>query len=258
MAPTPKRAAFFDVDNTLIRGSALYFLGRGMYQRGFFTKSDISRFVLANLRFRLTGKEKPEEMKRWQNAAINFIAGHKVVDIARVAEEVYDEHVSPALWQGTIDIAQTHLSNDEEVWLVTAASQEMACLIAEKLGFTGALGSKAEVKDGVYTGKMIGNLLHGKEKAIAIKELADERGFELLECYAYSDSHNDLPLLLAVGHPSVINPDAVLRIRALRESWPIHDFRRAQVLNRLLGPVVSRMAALGVLLTPRRGKNKDR
>lgn len=258
MAPTPKRAAFFDVDNTLIRGSALYFLGRGMYQRGFFTKADISRFVLANLRFKLTGKENPEEMTRWQNAAINFIAGHKVIDIAKVAEEVYDEHVSPALWQGTIDIAQMHMSNDEEVWLVTAASQEMACVIAEKLGFTGALGSRAEVKDGIYTGQMIGNLLHGKEKAIAIKALADERGFELSECYAYSDSHNDLPLLLTVGHPSAINPDAVLRIRALRESWPIHDFRRAQALNRLLGPVVSRMAALGVLLTPRRGTSKER
>lgn len=256
MTPTPKRAAFFDVDNTLIRGSALYFLGKGMYQRGFFTKADISRFVVANLRFRFSGKEKPEEMKRLQKAATNFIAGQKVSDIAKLAQEVYDEHVSPALWQGTIDIAQTHLSNDEEVWLVTAASQEMAQVICQKLGFTGALGSRAEVKDGIYTGQMIGNLLHGKEKATAIKELAIERGFDLSECYAYSDSHNDLPLLMAVGHPSAINPDAVLRIRALRESWPIHDFRRAQTLNRVLGPVASWMAALGVLLTPRR--NKDR
>lgn len=256
MAHSQKRAAFFDVDNTLIRGSALYFLGRGMYQRGFFSKSDISRFVLANLRFRLTGKEKPEEMKRWQNAATNFIAGHKASDMVRLANEVYDEHVSPALWQGTIDIAQTHLNKDEEVWLVTAASQEMAHVISEKLGFTGALGSRAEVKDGIYTGAMIGNLLHGKEKATAIGELAKERGFDLAECYAYSDSHNDLPLLLAVGNPSAINPDAVLRIRALRESWPIHDFRRAQALNRILGPLLSRFAALGALLTPRRGKSK--
>ena len=257
MAPTPKRAAFFDVDNTLIRGSALYFLGRGMYQRGFFTKADISRIVLANLRFKFTGKENPEEIKRWQNAAINFIAGHKADDIARVARAVYDEHVSPALWQGTIDIAQTHLSNDEEVWLVTAASQEMAHVISEKLGFTGALGSRAEVKDGIYTGQMIGNLLHGREKATAIKELAEERGFALSECYAYSDSHNDLPLLLAVGHPSAINPDAVLRIRALRESWPIHDFRRAQALNRMLGPLLSWIAAACVLCTPRRGKPRQ-
>jgi HAD superfamily hydrolase (TIGR01490 family) len=250
MAPTPKRAAFFDVDNTLTRGSTLYFLGRGMYQRGFFSKKDISRFVFANLRFKLTGKEKPEEMKRWQNAATEFIAGHKVDDIALMAQEVYDQYVSPALWQGTIDIAQTHLSNDEEVWLVTAAPEEMAALISRKLGFTGAIGSRAETADGFYTGRMCGNLLHGKEKVVAIKELAASHGFNLKDCYAYSDSHNDLPLLLGVGHPSAINPDAILRIRALREMWPIHDFRRARILNRILGPIFSRLASIVTLIAP--------
>jgi HAD superfamily hydrolase (TIGR01490 family) len=254
MAPTPQRAAFFDVDNTLIRGSTLYFLGRGMYQRGFFSKKDISRFVLANLRFKLTGKEKPAEMKRWQNAATDFIAGHKVEDIALLGQEVYDEYVSPALWQGTIDIAQTHLSNDEEVWLVTAAPEDMAHVITEKLGFTGAIGSKAETADGFYTGRMCGNLLHGKEKVVAIQELATERGFDLKNCYAYSDSHNDLPLLLSVGHPSAINPDAILRIRALREGWPIHDFRKARLINRALGPIVSHLAALATFITPSKGR----
>ena len=132
----------------------------------------------------------------------------------------------------------------------------MAQLIAKNLGFTGAVGSKAESKDGIYTGKMIGTLLHGKEKARAIVELATEHGFDLKSCYSYSDSHNDLPLLLAVGNPSAINPDAILRIRALREGWPIHDFRRARVLNRALGPIVSRFAAIGTFITPRWGKRK--
>jgi HAD superfamily hydrolase (TIGR01490 family) len=256
MTPTPTRAAFFDVDNTLVRGSTLYFLGRGMYQRGFFTKKDISRFVLANLRFRLTGKENPEEIARWQDAATNFIGGHNVKEIAAMGADVYDEYVSPALWQGTINIAQTHLSNDEEVWLVTATPEIIADLIAERLNFTGALGSKAESADGTYTGRMIGKLLHGNEKAIAIKELALERGFDLKDCYAYSDSHNDLPLLLAVGHPSAINPDAILRIYALREGWPIHDFRRARVLNRIFGPILSRLAALAALAQPGWGRRK--
>ena len=105
MALTSKRAAFFDVDNTLIRGSVIYFLGRGMYQRGYFTKKDISRFVLANLRFRLTGKENKEEIQRFQDAATDFIGGHNVKDIEAIAQEIYDEYVSPAMWQGTIDIA---------------------------------------------------------------------------------------------------------------------------------------------------------
>jgi len=256
MTPTPKRAAFLDVDNTLVRGSTLYFLGRGMYQRGFFTKKDISRFVLANLRFRLTGKENPEEIARWQDAATDFIGGHNVKEIAAMGQDVYDEYVSPALWQGTINIAQTHLSHDEEVWLVTATPEIIADAIAQRLNFTGALGSRAESVDGTYTGRMIGKLLHGKEKAIAIKKLAEERGFDLRDCYAYSDSHNDLPLLLAVGHPSAINPDAILRIHALREGWPIHDFRRARVLNRILGPILSRLAALGTLARPGWGRRK--
>ena len=252
MALTPNRVAFFDVDNTLIRGSTLYFLGKGMYKRGYFTKADISRFVLANLRFRLTGKEKKEEIKRFQDAATDFIGGHNVLEIHNIGQEIYDEYVSPACWQGTIHIAQKHLSAGEEVWLVTAAPEDMAVLIAKNLGFTGALGSKAEIHDGKYTGQMLGNLLHGKEKAVAIAVLAKEKGFDLAECYAYSDSHNDFPLLEAVGHPSAINPDAILSLRALAEGWPIHDFRRARFIFKLIGPTVSRLAAAGIWLAPRR------
>ena len=252
MALTGKRAAFFDVDNTLIRGSTIYFLGRGMYQRGYFTKKDISRFVLANLRFRLTGKENKEEIARFQSAATDFIGGHNVKDIEAIAQQIYDEFVSPAMWQGTIDIAQTHIANGVEVYLVTAAPEDMATLIAKRLGLTGALGSKAETKDGKYTGAMLGLLLHGKEKAVAVRELAKQKSLNLDDCYSYSDSHNDFPLLQCVGHPSAINPDAKLRIRALKENWPIHDFRRMRSINRWLGPIVSRAAWLGTRLTPRR------
>ena len=252
MALPGKRAAFFDVDNTLIRGSTIYFLGRGMYQRGYFTKKDISRFVLANLRFRLTGKENKEEIARFQSAATDFIGGHNVKDIEAIAQQIYDEFVSPAMWQGTIDIAQTHIANGVEVYLVTAAPEDMATLISARLGLTGALGSKAEIKDGLYTGQMNGPLLHGKEKAIAVRELAEKKGFNLENCFAYSDSSNDLPLLQCVGHPSAINPDALLGLRAMAEGWPIHDFRRARFIGRAISPVVVRIAALGTWLTPRK------
>ena len=251
MALTVKRAAFFDVDNTLIRGSTIYFLGRGMYQRGYFTKKDISRFVLANLRFRLTGKENKEEIARFQKSATDFIGGHSVKDIEAIAQEIYDEYVSPAIWQGTIEIAQKHLSSNEEVWLVTAAPEDMAVLIAKRLGLTGALGSKAEIKDGAYTGAMLGALLHGKEKVLAVQDLAQRTGLNLAECYAYSDSHNDLPLLQCVGHPSAINPDAILGLRAMAEGWPIYDFRKARFIGRAISPLVVRLAALATWLTPR-------
>lgn len=252
MALTVKRAAFFDVDNTLIRGSTIYFLGRGMYQRGYFTKKDISRFVLANLRFRLTGKENKEEIARFQKSATDFIGGHSVKDIEAIAQEIYDEYVSPAIWQGTIEIAQKHLSSNEEVWLVTAAPEDMAVLIAKRLGLTGALGSRAEIKDGTYTGALLGLLLHGKEKVRAVQDLAERTGLNLADCYAYSDSNNDLPLLQCVGHPSAINPDAILGLRAMAEGWPIYDFRRARFIGRAVSPIVVRLAALATWLTPRR------
>ena len=128
----------------------------------------------------------------------------------------------------------------------------MADIIAQRLGLTGALGSKASIKNGVYTGELEGKLLHGIEKAKAIQKLSEEHGFILQDCYSYSDSHNDIPLLQAVGHPCAINPDAILRIRALAEGWPIHDFRRARFINRLLGPAVSRIAAFATLFSPRK------
>jgi HAD superfamily hydrolase (TIGR01490 family) len=246
------RIAFFDVDNTLTRGSTLYFLGKGMYERGFFTKRDIGAWVLANIRFRMTGTEKSEVIARFQKSATDFIAGHKVDEIRKIGEEIYTEFVSPSLWEGTMAIAQRHLNAGDEVWLVTASPQDFAELIAEKLGFTGALGTQAETKDGKYTGNLIGPLLHGKEKASAVIKLTNERKINIKECFAYSDSHNDLPLLNTVGHPNAINPDAKLRIISFSSGWPVHDFRRLRWVNRYIGPSVSRIAGFWAYLTARK------
>ena len=243
------RIAFFDVDNTITRGSTLYFLGKGMYNRGFFTKRDIGAWVLANIRFRMTGTEKSEVISRFQKAATDFIGGHDVKEIRIIGEQIYSEFVSPSIWQGTIELAKEHLSSGDEVWLVTASPEDFANLIAERLGFTGAIGTKAEINDGKYTGNLNGKIIHGKEKAIAISELTKARGISLKDCFAYSDSHNDLPLLSAVGHPRAINPDAKLRIIAFAQSWPVHDFRRLRWLNRFIGPFISRLAGFWVFST---------
>ena len=253
-----RSAAFFDLDNTMVRGSTLYFLGRAMYKRGYFSRADISKFVVANVRFRLTGTEKPEVIAKFQEAAVDFVGGHKLVELYEIAQSVYDEYVSPALIQGTIEIAKQHLSEGNEVWLVTAAPEDMAKLIADRLGFTGAIGTKVAIEDGKYLGHLNGKILHGVEKARAVRELAAERGFSLTNCHAYSDSASDFPLLQSVGTPHAINPDARLRIKALAENWDLVDFRKFRKLNRWLGPAVSRFVALGALLTPRsRGDKKS-
>jgi HAD superfamily hydrolase (TIGR01490 family) len=256
MALTAKRVAFFDVDNTLMQGSSLFFLSRGMYQRGFFNRRDILAFLFANLRYQLTGKENKEEIDRVQQAACDFIKGHKVSEFENLAADVYDRYVSPALWQGTIEIAHDHLNAGEEVWLITASPSAMADFIAKKLGFTGALGTVAEVADGVYTGRLDGKLLHGQEKAVVVNKLALTHGIDLKNSYAYSDSHHDIPLLEAVGKPRVINPDTLLQVRALRDHWPIHDFRRARLVKKVVTPIISRLASLTTALNPRIRRKK--
>ena len=199
----------------------------------------------------MTGTEKSEVIARFQKSATDFIKGHKVDEIRIIGEDIYNEFVSPSLWDGTMALAKKHLAAGDEVWLVTASPKDFAELIADKLGFTGALGTLAEVEGGKYTGNLIGNLLHGKEKASAVLELTGKRNIDIKDCFAYSDSHNDIPLLTTVGHPNAINPDAKLRIIAFSSGWPVHDFRRLRWLNRFIGPSVSRLAGFWTFLTAR-------
>jgi len=221
-----------------------------MYQRGFFNKRDIAAFVLANLRYQLVGERNQDEVDRIQTAALRVVAGHNVQELLDMGNDVYERYVSPALWQGTLEIAQEHLARGEEVWLVSASPVEMANLIAQRLGFTGALGTCAEEINGQYTGKINGHLLHGSEKARAITKLANDENIDLINSYGYSDSHNDIPLLEAVGKPCVINPDTLLRIRAAKDQWPIYDFRRGRWFKKIVAPVINRAAAIAGALNP--------
>jgi phosphoserine phosphatase len=111
------------------------------------------------------------------------------------------------------------------VWLVTAAPIEIASVIARRLGLTGALATVAEQVDGVYTGELVGEMLHGEGKAVAVRTLAEREGLDLERCYAYSDSSNDLPMLSLVGHPCAVNPDSTLRAHAKANGWRIRDYR---------------------------------
>jgi HAD superfamily hydrolase (TIGR01490 family) len=137
------------------------------------------------------------------------------------------------IWPGTRALAQMHLDQGQRVWLVTAAPVEIARTIAHRLGLTGALGTVAEQVDGVYTGRLVGDMLHGAAKAEAVRSLADREGLELERCAAYSDSYNDLPMLSLVGDPCVINPDARLRDHARAQGWRIRDYRTGRKAARV-------------------------
>ena len=143
-----------------------------------------------------------------RNSALSIVQGHRVAELMSIGEEIYDEYMAERIWPGTRALAQAHLDAGQKVWLVTAAPVETATIIARRLGLTGALGTVAESVGGVYTGKLVGEPLHGPAKAEAVRALAAAEGLDLSRCAAYSDSANDIPMLSLVGHPYAINPDS--------------------------------------------------
>jgi phosphoserine phosphatase len=151
------------------------------------------------------------------------------------------------IWPGTQALTRMHLDEGQEVWLVTATPVEVARVIADRLGLTGALGTVAESVDGIYTGRLVGEPLHGAAKATAIEALATERGFDLSRCSAYSDSANDIPMLSLVGHPCAINPDGALRDHARAHGWTIRDYRTGRRAAKVGVQAVGATALAGAL-----------
>ncbi|WP_436758632.1 HAD family hydrolase [Streptosporangium sp. V21-05] len=242
--PDPVAAAFFDVDNTMMRGASIYHFARGLASRGLFTSKDLFRFAIGQLVFRIRGDENPAHIDEARETALAFVAGSKVEEIVRLGEEIYDEVMADRIWAGTRAIAQAHLDAGQRVWLVTATPVELARVIAQRLGLTGALGTVAETANGVYTGRLVGDLLHGPAKAEAVRALARREGLDLSRCAAYSDSANDLPLLSLVGRATAINPDAELREFARQNSWDIKDFRTGRKATMIGLPIAAGAGAV--------------
>ncbi|MYR47133.1 HAD-IB family hydrolase [Streptomyces sp. SID5910] len=239
-----RAAAFFDLDNTVMQGAALFHFGRGLYKRKFFETRDLARFAWQQAWFRLAGIEDPEHMQDARDSALSIVKGHRVSELKSIGEEIYDEYMAERIWPGTRALAQAHLDAGQKVWLVTAAPVEIAQVIARRLGLTGALGTVAESIGGVYTGKLVGEPLHGPAKAEAVRALAAAEGLDLSRCAAYSDSHNDIPMLSLVGHPYAINPDAKLRKHARELEWRLRDYRTGRKAAKVGIPAAAGVGAV--------------
>ncbi|MFF0446537.1 HAD family hydrolase [Streptomyces sp. NPDC004609] len=237
-------AAFFDLDNTVMQGAAIFHFGRGLYKRKFFQRRELARFAWQQTWFRLAGVEDPHHMQDVRESALSIVKGHRVSELMSIGEEIYDEYMADRIWPGTRALAQAHLDAGQKVWLVTAAPVETATIIARRLGLTGALGTVAESVDGVYTGKLVGEPLHGPAKAEAVRALAAAEGLDLSRCAAYSDSHNDIPMLSLVGHPYAINPDTKLRKHAREREWRLRDYRTGRKAAKVGIPAAAGVGAL--------------
>jgi phosphoserine phosphatase len=214
-APTDATgAAFFDVDNTMMQGASIYYFARGLAARKYFSTGDLMRFALRQLRFRLVAAEHAGHVSSSKAAALAFVAGWRVEDMDRLAEEIFDELMAERIWAGSRALAQMHLDSGQRVWLVTAAP----------------------IHDGVYTGNLVGDLLHGPAKADAVRALAAAEGLDLARCAAYSDSVNDTPMLSLVGRAVAVNPDSALLREARRRGWEVCDFRTGRKAAKIAVP----------------------
>src|SRR3954454_6120803 len=217
-------AAFFDLDKTLIEGSSALHFARASYKAGQLSKRQMARDIRDNVRFRLQGST-DEATDALRARVYEAIAGKRVVDLARLTPEML-KGILPRVYPQMLDVAWRHQDAGRPVFIVTAASQEIAELLATVLIFDGGIGARSEVRDGVYTGLPDGPFTYREAKAQAIREVAERDGLDLAASWAYSDSESDLPMLRAVGHPVAVNPDAALMRTAREEGWEVMGFDR--------------------------------
>jgi HAD superfamily hydrolase (TIGR01490 family) len=214
------------------------------------------QFVWQQAKFRIAGNESADDMHTIRENALAFVAGRPVAEIVQASEEIYDELMADRIWTGTRVLAQQHLDAGQRVWLVTATPVELARIIAHRLGLTGALGTVAEIVDGQFTGRLVGELMHGEAKAEAVRALAEREGLDLTRCTAYSDSANDLPMLTLCGTAVAVNPDTELRSVARARGWTVKDFRTGRTAAKYglptLGAAALSGAAVGGALALRR------
>lgn len=255
VSPTPSPgksgAAFFDLDKTLMEGSSAFHFARASYKAGQISRRQLARDIRDNVRFRLHGST-DEATTALRERVYQSIAGKRVVDLARLTPEIL-AGILPRLYPQMLDVAWRHQDVGRPVYIVTAASQEIAELLAHVLVFDGGIGARSEVRDGVYTGRPEGPFTYREGKAEAIRQVARENGFDLTESWAYSDSESDLPMLRTVGHPVAVNPDTALDQVAREEGWEVMRFDRLHRRLRLgaAGAAVALMGVSGGYLAPR-------
>lgn len=203
-------------------GSSGFHWARAARRAGLTTRRQLASDAVSNVRFRLRGST--DEATRVVRERVGaFLEGRQVRELERLSPMVL-AGVLPRLYPRMLEVAYEHQDAGRPVFIVTAAMQGTAEMLAHVLFFDGAAGSKLEERDGVYTGRFDGPFCYGEGKPLRMRELAAERGIDLAESWAYSDSASDLPMLRSVGHPVAVNPDAELGRVARAEGWDVMTF----------------------------------
>jgi HAD superfamily hydrolase (TIGR01490 family) len=249
-------AAFFDLDRTLIAGSSAFQFARAAYRAGMMRRRDLAQGAVANLRFRLQGST-DQATQALRQRALENLKGVTVRELQRLGPDILTG-LLPKVYPRMLRLAWEHQDAGRRIYICTAASQEIADLLADVLLFDGAIGARYESADGVYTGRPGGPFTYREGKAEAIRQLAAAQGIELGESWAYSDSESDLPMLRAVGRPVAVNPDAQLARVAREEGWDVVRFETLGRRLKIGGAALTAAAAGGVgsVVARRRGPSR--
>jgi HAD superfamily hydrolase (TIGR01490 family) len=205
------------------------FFHSGLINRRAVLKSAYAQFVFA-----FSGAD-ADQVERMRAHLTSLCAGWDVRQVRSIVEETLHDIVDPLVYAEATQLIAEHRASGHDVVVISASGEEIVTPIARMIGATHSVGTRMVAVDGRYTGE-IDFYCYGENKATAIKQLAAERGYELNACHAYSDSITDLPMLEAVGHPTVVNPDRALRAAAAEHGWPTLTFSKPVSLRSRLHP----------------------
>jgi HAD superfamily hydrolase (TIGR01490 family) len=226
---TARTAAFFDLDKTIIAKSSVLAFGRPFYQSGLLNRRAVLRSAYAQFVFALAGAD-ADQIERMRAYLTAMCTGWDVSQVRDIVSETLHEIIDPIVYDEAVELIAMHKAAGRDVVIVSSSGEEVVAPIGAMLGADHIIGTQMMVADGKYTGE-IGRYAYGTGKAVAIRELATERGYDLDACYAYSDSATDVPMLEAVGHPFAVNADRALRKVAAERDWPMLTFSNAVPLR---------------------------
>ncbi len=243
-----RTAAFFDLDKTIIAKSSTLAFSKPFFSQGLINRRAVLKSSYAQFLFLMSGADH-DQMDRMRSYITNMCTGWDVEQIKSIVGETLHDIVDPLVFAEAAELIADHKLCGRDVVVVSASGEEIVAPIARALGATHAMATRMVVQDGKYTGD-IAFYCYGEGKVEAIRALAAREGYALEHCYAYSDSITDLPMLEAVGHPTVVNPDRALRKEAVAREWPVQTFTKPVSLRvRIAAPsgaAVATTAAVGV------------
>ncbi|MGK2880198.1 MAG: HAD-IB family hydrolase [Mycobacterium sp.] len=246
--PRPRTAAFFDLDKTVIAKSSTLAFSKPFFAQGLLNRRTVLKASYAQFIFLMSGADH-DQMDRMRDYITDMCTGWDVAQVRSIVGETLHEIVDPLVFAEAADLITDHKLCGRDVVVVSASGEEIVAPIARALGATHAMATRMVVEDGKYTGE-VAFYCYGQGKVDAIHELAAREGYLLEHCYAYSDSVTDLPMLEAVGHPTVVNPDRALRRESAARGWPMLTFSRPVSLRDRIpapsGAAVATTAAVSV------------